>query len=87
MQAERKDHGEEYAGHRHGEDRPGVPPAARRATADVQRACWQATKYPGKGVLHHFARDDAGLRRTCGDSLSCGTIPLVLQPRFRRSHR
>lgn len=64
MQAEHKDHGEEDAGHRHGDDSTSWRPAARRATPDVQRACWRATKYPGKGVLHDFARGDTGLRHT-----------------------
>jgi len=63
VQAKRKDHGEECAGHRYGEDSPAGCPAARRATADVRRVCWQATKYPGKGVLHDFARCDKDFRR------------------------
>ena len=55
---------EEDADDRQRDDSPGYSPAARRATPDVQRACWRATKYPGKGVLHDLARRDAGLRRT-----------------------
>ena len=64
VQPERKNHGEEYVGQRHGDHSPACSPAARRATPDVQRACGPTTKYPVKGVLHDFVRGDAGLRRT-----------------------
>ena len=64
VQAERKDPDEEDAARMQSDDSPGCSPAARRVTRNVQRACGQATKYPGKGVLHDLLRGDAGLRRT-----------------------
>jgi hypothetical protein len=64
VQAGRENRDEEDAARMQGDDRLGCSPAARRATRHVQRACGRATKYPGKGVLHDFARGDAALRRT-----------------------
>jgi hypothetical protein len=33
-------------------------------TLDAQLLCRETTKYPIKGMLHDFARGDAGLRST-----------------------
>jgi hypothetical protein len=64
VQVEREDHEEEHNRNHHCTDSPHGRPAVRRPTTDVQLARCKGTKYPGKTVLHDFARSDDDLRRT-----------------------
>jgi hypothetical protein len=63
VQAEAKDRGKQGARERHAGDSPAASPAAHAATPNVRHGGCQTTKYPTTGVLHDFARSDAGFRR------------------------
>jgi len=64
VQAEAKDRGKQCARDRPADDSPPGCSVARAETPNVRHSGCQTTKYPTKGVLHDFARSDAGFRRT-----------------------